>query len=364
MALFIRLVSGNSLHSRNNCQLILKSAQNTNKTMITETPASWQSELTDWQEELRQAIRNPIQLLKLLELSDSELAKSIVVKKHFALQVPKTYVARMRKGKPDDPLLRQVLPMVDENLKLSRFKIDPVGDVAAEKVPGLLHKYQGRVLLLITGACAIHCRYCFRQHYNYAIPKSLSQALDAICADSSISEVILSGGEPLLLTDNYLEQLARKIANISHIRRLRLHTRLPIVLPTRVNNTLLTWLTGTRLQPIVVIHTNHANEIDETVIHALQKLTSAGIMVLNQSVLLRGVNDNAATLSALSETLFSHQVLPYYLHFLDQVQGAAHFEVSVDKATQIIEQLRINLPGYLVPKLVREVASMAYKQPL
>ena len=332
--------------------------------MITETLTSWQPELTSWQKELRQAIRNPIQLLEMLELSDSELAKKILIRQNFALQVPKNYVFRMRKGEPDDPLLRQVLPLIDEKLRLPKFDIDPVGDVGAEKVPGLLHKYQGRVLLLATGACAIHCRYCFRQHYSYVVPKSINQALKIIQADSSINEVILSGGDPLTLTDNHLGKIAHNLANIPHVQRLRLHTRLPIILPTRVNNTLLTWLTGTRLQPILVVHTNHANEIDETVKYALQKLTIAGVTVLNQSVLLRGVNDNATALIALSKILIENHVLPYYLHFLDRVQGASHFEVSVQTATQILEQLRINLPGYLVPKLVREVVGMPYKQPL
>lgn len=327
--------------------------------MITEKSAAGES---DWLLELRQAINNPLQLLELLEISHSPLAQTIAAKQRFSLLVPRGYVGRMRKGDPSDPLLRQVLPLVEENQQLQAFSADPVGDVAAEKVPGLLQKYQGRVLLVTTGACAIHCRYCFRQHYNYSVPK-LSTVVDAIRADSSITEVILSGGDPLVLTDSRLAELARNFADIPHVQRLRLHSRLPIVLPERVNDELLAWLTGIGLQPVMVVHANHANEIDDKVNQALQKLVDAGISVLNQSVLLRGVNDNAAALIALSEALFSCRVLPYYLHQLDRVQGAAHFEVPTETAAILLEQMRVALPGYLVPRLVQEVAGMDYKQP-
>jgi EF-P beta-lysylation protein EpmB len=329
--------------------------------MITETSASWQSPQPNWQHELRQAVHNPAHLLALLELSDDALAQTIIAKPHFKLKVPRSYIARMHKGNPNDPLLRQVLPCLDENKQSQGFSADPVGDSAAIKVPGLLQKYQGRVLWLVTGACAIHCRYCFRQHY----PISSSQTqtiLKAIHADTSITEVILSGGDPLVLTDTYLAEIAHHLAKIPHLQRLRLHTRLPIILPERVNDELLAWLTSTRLQPIVVIHANHPNEIDKSVNDALQKLIKARITVLNQSVLLRGVNDNATTLIALSEALFNCQVLPYYLHLLDRVQGASHFEVPESIALQLLEQMHIALPGYLVPKLVREVASMAHKK--
>lgn len=329
-------------------------------TMITETLVVKQHKQGDWPSELRQAIHNPVHLLELLELSDSALAHTVTAKQRFGLRVPRGYVARMRKGDPNDPLLRQVLPLAEENQRLMGFSIDPVGDVAAEKVPGLLQKYQGRVLLVTTSACAIHCRYCFRRHYT-ASQLHPPAVLDAIRADSSITEVILSGGDPLSLTDSRLAELAHSIAKISHVQRLRLHTRLPIVLPERVNDELLAWLTGTRLQPVMVVHANHANEIDDNVNKALQRLVGAGITLLNQSVLLRGVNDNAPALIALSEALFSSRVLPYYLHRLDRVQGAAHFEVSEETAAQLLEQLRVALPGYLVPKLVREVAGMPYK---
>ncbi len=320
---------------------------------------------TDWQRELHQAIHNPVHLLALLELSDSVLAHSVAAKQRFSLRVPSGYVDRMRKGDPNDPLLRQVLPLVDEHKQLQGFSVDPVGDVAAKKAPSVLQKYQGRVLLLTTGACAIHCRYCFRQHYAYSGSKlHLQTVLDAIRADASITEIILSGGDPLVLTDKRLANLAHSVADISHVQRLRLHTRLPIVLPARVNHELLAWLTGTRLQPVMVVHANHANEIDEQVNNALQRLVAAGVTVLNQSVLLRGVNDNATALITLSEALFRCKVLPYYLHLLDRVQGAAHFDVPDETALQLLEQMRVALSGYLVPKLVREVAGMFYKQPL
>ncbi len=312
-----------------------------------------------WQHELRQAIDSPKQLLALLQLSNSALAHTVVTKPCFKLRVPRGYVNRMHPGDPDDPLLRQVLPLVKENEQIQGFSTDPVGETAI--VPGLLQKYQGRVLLVTTSACAIHCRYCFRQHYHYTASNPLA-VLNTIRADPSITEVILSGGDPLCLKDSYLADLVQNIASISHIQRLRLHTRLPIVLPERVNNKLLAWLMGTRLQPIVVVHANHANEINEAVHNALHRLVNAGITVLNQSVLLRGVNDNATALITLSETLFKSQVLPYYLHTLDHVQGAAHFEVPIIHAKQLLEQMQLSLPGYLVPKLVREVKGMGYKK--
>ena len=334
--------------------------------MITETLMTWQTMSTDWQRELRQAIYDTRHLLELLELSHDELAPALSTKQHFGLRVPRGYVAKMRKGDPQDPLLRQVLPLAKETEQLPHFNTDPTGDIAAEQVPGLLQKYQGRVLLITTGACAIHCRYCFRQYYAYNASKPIlnQTVFDAIQADASITEVILSGGDPLSRLDSKLADLAQRLANIPHVQRLRLHTRLPIVLPERVNDELLAWLTGTRLQPVVVVHANHANEIDTHVNQALQKLVAAGITVLNQSVLLRGVNDNVAALIALSEALFSNRVLPYYLHLLDRVQGAAHFEVAEETALELLKSMREALPGYLVPKLVREVAGMPYKQPL
>ncbi len=318
-------------------------------------------EIRSWQYELRHAINNPLELLELVGLSSSELRLATETK--FKLKVPRGYVARMRYGDVNDPLLRQVLPLIDEVEEVDGFNFDPVGDFAAEKVPGLLQKYHGRVLLVTTAACAIHCRYCFRQHFDYKALNTKS-ILDEIASDGSIKEVILSGGDPLNIIDSRLSELAYSLSEIPHVKRLRLHTRLPIVLPERVTDELLSWLTATTLQPVVVVHANHANEIDEQVCLALIKLVDAGITVLNQSVLLHGVNDNAIDLIELSESLFSCRVLPYYLHVLDKVQGAAHFDVAAEIAIILLEQMRKALPGYLVPRLVKEVVGMEFKSPV
>jgi L-lysine 2,3-aminomutase len=334
--------------------------------MKKEMSAKKPSASTIWQQQLREAIHDPLQLLELLNLSNTELAQTVLTKQSFGLCVPRNYVERMRKGDVSDPLLMQVLPRVQEKEQLEGFSLDPVSDQNAEKIPGLLHKYYGRVLLMTTGACAIHCRYCFRQHYDYGScpPVPNLAALDYIRAESSIHEVILSGGDPLVLLDSRLSELVEELAKIPHVQRLRLHTRLPIILPERVNDTLLSWLTSTRLQAIMVVHANHANEIDEQVKQALQKLVQANVTVLNQSVLLRGINDNVQALINLSESLFNSHVLPYYLHLLDRVQGGAHFEVPEKQAIELLQQIQAKLPGYLVPKLVREVSGMGYKEPL
>lgn len=332
--------------------------------MIIESRVFGQPVSTHWQDELRRAIHEPLELLNQLELSHHALAHQVLTTPSFKMRVPRSYVARMRKGDPDDPLLRQVLPLKKEQKQVVNYHKDPTGDVKAEIQPGLLQKYYGRILLLTTSVCPIHCRYCFRQYYtNFLMkPSAQSAVLETIWRDSSIKEVILSGGDPLCLSDKRLAEWANHLAMIPHLQRMRLHTRLPIILPARINHELLTWLTGTRLRPIVVVHANHANEINEAVSEALRTLVKNGITVLNQSALLRGVNDNTPALVALSEVLFSQGVLPYYLHLLDRVQGAAHFEVSESSARQLLTAMQAKLPGYLVPKLVREVVGMAYKQ--
>jgi len=318
---------------------------------------------TDWQKELKYAFHNSQQLIEYLKLSENDFSQRLRTEKSFSLRVPRPYVEQMRKGDPADPLLRQVLPLQLENEVVENFSSDPVGDQYAKKMSGFLQKYQGRVLLMPTAACAIHCRYCFRRNYPYSTLDKMA-ALNAIHEDSSIIEVILSGGDPLILSDKYLTDLIKKIANISHIKRLRLHTRLPIVLPQRVTQTLLTALTETRLKTVMIIHANHPNEISEKVSQALQDLAQANIILLNQSVLLHDVNDNAQTLIALSEILFENRVLPYYLHILDRASGTAHFEVSENKALKLMEEMRVALSGFLIPKLVREIAKMPYKKPL
>jgi EF-P beta-lysylation protein EpmB len=318
-----------------------------------------------WQQELARGISQPLELLRTLHIDPAALTEPVILDSQFRLRVPRGFVARMRRGDPHDPLLRQVLPLAAENRHVRGFVTDPVGDLAAEAVPGVLHKYQGRALLVTTGACAIHCRYCFRRHFPYADSNpALNQwqeALAYIAGDGSITEVILSGGDPLMLVDERLGSLAHALAEIPEVHRLRVHTRLPIVLPERIDDRLIGWLTGTRLKPIVVVHANHANEIDASVHAAIQRLRDADITVLNQSVLLAGVNDSVQALCNLSEMLFDAGVLPYYVHLLDPVAGAAHFEVSKSRATGLLDEVRVRLPGYLVPRLVREYRGAAHK---
>lgn len=334
--------------------------------MILASPASGQP--PRWQQLLAESINDPADLLAALNLGRDWLPAARAAARDFPLRVPRGFVARMQPGDPADPLLRQVLPLGEELLETPGYGPDPVGDLAVRIGPGVLHKYQGRALLVTTGACAVHCRYCFRRHFPYGEENprrgGWDAALAAVAADPSITEVILSGGDPLSLSDARLAELTTGIQAIPHVRRLRLHTRLPVVLPERVDERLLGWLGATRLQKVVVIHANHANELDDAVAAAMARLAGAGCTLLNQSVLLHGVNDNAAALAALSERLFASGVLPYYLHMLDPVAGAAHFAVADDDARNLLEELRNRLPGYLVPRLVREVAGAPSKLPV
>lgn len=319
-----------------------------------------------WQIALRDAIDDPAELLRLLELDPALAARSAT--QDFALRVPRGFVARMRKGDPNDPLLRQVLPQHAERVPATGFTTDAVGDLHSNRQGGILHKYRGRALLITTGACAIHCRYCFRRHFPYdeinASRHAWREALDQLAADASIEEIILSGGDPLSLSDRRLAALAEALDGITHLRRLRIHTRLPIVLPERIDAALMRWLTGGRLTRVMVIHANHAQELDGMVQHALLRLSDSGITLLNQSVLLRDINDDAEVLANLSERLFECRVMPYYLHLLDRVQGAAHFETNETQAAAILRALASRLPGYLVPRLVREVQGQPYKLPV
>ncbi|UCH52742.1 MAG: EF-P beta-lysylation protein EpmB [Pseudomonadota bacterium] len=321
-----------------------------------------------WQHELAAAITDPQELLAAVGLGAEWLPAARAAARTFPLRVPRGFIARMRRGDAQDPLLRQVLPLGEECQSAAGFVADPVGDMAAMKLPGLLHKYRGRVLLTVTGACAIHCRYCFRRHFPYGDANAAADhgavAVQYIAADPSIREVILSGGDPLSLSDRKLTELVRALDVIPHLDRLRVHTRLPIVLPERITDDLVALLTGIALTPVVVVHANHANEIDAAVRGAVARLRDAGISVLNQSVLLRGVNDDVDALAQLSETLFAAGALPYYLHLLDPVHGAAHFDVEEARARALIAQLAARLPGYLVPRLVRELAGSASKQVL
>jgi EF-P beta-lysylation protein EpmB len=313
-----------------------------------------------WQQVFREAIRDPRELCRMLELPPGLETAAVRAADAFPLFAPRGYVAQMRVGDPGDPLLRQVLPLGEELAERPGFAADPVGDAAATLHAGLLQKYHGRALMVTTGACAVHCRYCFRRHYPYSEgPRSLAAwapALEQLAADPTIDEVLLSGGDPLSLVDPWLAELAEQLAAIPHLRRLRIHTRLPIVIPERVCDELLDWLRGTRLTPIVVVHANHPAELWPGVADALGRLVNAGIPVLNQAVLLRGVNDDVDVLTALSRRLVDLRVMPYYLHQLDRVQGAAHFEVPEETGRRLVAELRRRLPGYAVPRYVRETA--------
>lgn len=323
---------------------------------------------TRWQQILAEAVTRPAELCDILGLDPALIAPALQAAEGFPLRVPRGFIARMRRGDPHDPLLLQVLPAGAELRAVEGFSLDPVGDMASRASTGLLHKYSGRALLVATGACAVHCRYCFRRHFPYSEESALADGWEAAVGhlrdDPSISEIILSGGDPLSLSDRRLTQLTDALKSAPHIRRLRIHTRYPVVLPERVDDGLLKWLSGLSLQKVVVIHANHANELNDEVHRACRDLESSGAMLLNQSVLLAGVNDSIAALAALSEALFAMRVLPYYLHVLDRVQGAAHFEIAADRALELHAGLMQTLPGYLVPKLVREVPGAASKTPV
>lgn len=346
---------------------MMLSGRHSDEHMIQGSSVTLQTSST-WREVLASAITDPGELLHYLGLPEELLPAAKQAAKMFGLKVTTPYLARIRHADPNDPLLRQVLPISDELIEIQGFTSDPVGDLAAMKSPGLLHKYQGRALLLATAACGIHCRYCFRRAFPYSDANPArddwQQAIDSIEADPSISEIILSGGDPLTLSDQRLAALSQKLVDIPHIKRLRIHTRLPVVAPSRVNDALCNWLSNMPLQTVVVLHINHPQEIDNELAQACRRLRDTGTTLLNQAVLLAGVNDDANTLISLSESLLDAGVLPYYLHQLDRVQGATHFEVADEQAHHLLKSLRESLPGYLVPKLVREEAGGASKLPL
>lgn len=317
---------------------------------------------------LANAYRDAHSLLKELSLDTNKFSYSEQASQQFKLLAPQSYVEKIQKGNWNDPLLRQILPINDEMQITQGFKIDPVGDDAAMVTNGVLHKYHGRVLLVTTGACAIHCRYCFRRHFPYSdanpTKDNWQDALSYIASDSCIKEVILSGGDPLVLSDEKLQFICFQLAQIPHIKRLRIHTRLPIVLPERIDKDFLQWFEKIPLQKIMVIHANHAQELGSDVAKVLSHLKSVNTLLLNQSVLLKGVNDSIDVLSNLSECLIENNVLPYYLHLLDHVQGASHFKIDDKDAISLMQQLRDRLSGYMVPKLVREIKGRTSKVPL
>ncbi|MGV6806955.1 MAG: EF-P beta-lysylation protein EpmB [bacterium] len=344
----------------------VKNHRNFRAAMIPQTNPILEPE--DWQQTLKGAIRSPAELLDALGLDMRDFGSLNACASEFPVIAPEPYMARMVRGDINDPLLLQVLPSARELDPMPGYRSDPVGDSGANPVPGLIHKYAGRALLVVSGHCAVNCRYCFRRHFNYGdnrLGKSgWEPALNYLKSDTSIREVIFSGGDPLMLQDHRLGWLINQIEKIAHVQRLRVHTRLPVVIPARVTDELVERLSDHRLSTAIVLHINHPNEIDEQVAAACRKLRSAGIALLNQSVLLKNVNDCGEILVELSEKLWSIGVSPYYLHLLDKVAGAAHFDTDLSQAREIETHLRTQLPGYLVPKLVSENPGEPYKVPL
>ena len=328
-------------------------------------PVSDGGNVYPWQRELKAAVRDVGELCHQLKLPASVAKQGEKGTQQFMVFAPPSFLRRIRKGDLTDPLLRQILPVADEQEDVAGFTRDPVADNEAALAPGILKKYEGRALLITTGSCAVHCRYCFRRHFPYQdSPHGESAwegALSSVQNDKSIHEVILSGGDPLMLVDDRLANLISMIAAIPHVTRLRIHTRLPIMIPSRVTDRLLALLSKTRLRSIFVIHANHAREVDAEVSQSLTRLKTSGTLLLNQAVLLRGVNDSAKSLRELSERLVEVGVLPYYLHQLDRVQGAAHFEVPVSQGKEIMASLTKQLPGYMVPKYVQELPGQPSK---
>ncbi|ABX86121.1 kamA family protein [Yersinia pestis PY-13] len=322
----------------------------------------------DWLQQLADVITDPDELLRILFLNEHpHLQQGSGARRLFPLRVPRAFVARMQPGNASDPLLLQVLTAREEFITAPGFTHDPL-DEQRSVVPGLLHKYRNRALLLVKGGCAVNCRYCFRRHFPYQDNQGNKanwlQALDYIRQHPELDEIIFSGGDPLMAKDHELSWLLDQLEDIKHIRRLRIHTRLPVVIPARITATLCQRLGSSRLQVLMVTHINHANEIDPPLRDSMARLKQAGVTLLNQSVLLRGVNNDADVLATLSNALFDAGILPYYIHVLDKVQGAAHFMVDDDEARQLMKGLLSRVSGYLVPRLTREVGGEPSKTPL
>lgn len=321
-----------------------------------------------WQGEMARALRAPEALGARLGLPATWLEGARTGAEGFKLFVPEPYLAKIRPGDPRDPLLLQVLPQAAEAVAVAGFVADPLGEAAATRAPGLIRKYQGRALLVTTGVCAIHCRYCFRRHFPYeevpAGDRGWEEALETLRSDPTVDEAILSGGDPWAMAPERFAALFRELDRMPQLGRIRIHTRLPVVIPSRVDDALVGLLRRARARVVVVIHANHARELGPAEREALARLAGAGCLLLNQSVLLRGVNDRVEDLAALSLALVDAGVVPYYLHMLDPVAGAAHFDVPEAEARELVRGLMAGLPGYAVPRLVREVPGAESKTPV
>lgn len=321
--------------------------------------------IRSWQDELRESITDPALLLQKLDLPTEHLKGAIAGSELFELRVPEPYLSRIEKGNPKDPLLLQVLPLLAETQEVTGYVQDPLQEEDANPLPGLIHKYTNRVLLILSGACAINCRYCFRRHFAYQenqLGKAQWRAiLDYLSAHPEVEEVIFSGGDPLATPDTRLARMIKDLEQIPHLQRLRIHTRLPVVIPSRITDSLVDMLTNTRMTPIMVWHINHPNEIDDAVRHAAYQLKRKNITLLNQSVFLRGINDDATVQKTLSKTLFAAGILPYYLFLFDPVSGAAHFDLPEREAKKIAAEMQAGLPGYLMPRLAVEIPGRSSK---
>ncbi|WP_223668528.1 EF-P beta-lysylation protein EpmB [Kangiella shandongensis] len=333
-----------------------------NVQILTRNDSYWQD--NEWKKWLSGAFSSPNNLLQHLELAPEQLPYRVLPDHPFRQRVPQPFVDRMEAGNPDDPLLLQVLPLAQEAEEVDGYVEDPLGEHDST-LPGLLHKYQSRVLVMLATACAVNCRYCFRREFPYSDNKlgkgDWTAIINYLQQDEDINEVILSGGDPLIANDDYLAAFIKQIETVKHIKRLRIHSRLPVVIPQRITSKLVELLSSSRLQCVFVTHINHPNEIDELLGKAMQRLHQTGITLLNQTVLLRHINDNAETLADLSEKLFDNHILPYYLHLLDKVKGSHHFDTEEAVAVDIMQQLQYRLAGFLVPKLVREEAGKPHK---
>lgn len=331
--------------------------------MILGSVSSWQGE--NWQTELRKLVSTAGELGQQLALSTDHIQAMQLASRDFPVRIPQTFLDRIPLRNPDDPVLKQFIPDIAELDQTPGYDADPVQEFALIPVPGLVHKYKGRVLLVVSSHCPVHCRYCFRRHFPYQENRNgrqdWQQAIAYIQSDPSIHEVIYSGGDPLSATDEQLHWITTELARIPHLKRLRIHTRFPVVIPSRITDSCIDWLAGSRLQASLVLHCNHPRELTPELEKGLQALRQSGVTLLSQSVLLKGINDNLPTLVALCEGLYARGVLPYYLHLLDKVQGAAHFDLPEQVAIDLYQSLQAELPGYLVPKLVREEAGRPAK---